>query len=184
MRGEREHPEGLRYVPDLLATDEEDVLLEQLVALDYGEVRMHGQVARRAVRHFGVDYAYESASVAPGDPLPVWLEPLRARCADLLGTPAGALAEALVTRYPPGATIGWHRDAPAFGDVVGVSLGAPCVLRFQRGTGAARRVHEQRLEPRSGYLLTGRARTVWQHSIPPVDGERYSVTFRTLRRPL
>jgi len=30
-----------------------------------------------------------------------------------------------VTRYPPGAAIGWQRDAPMFGPtVVGVSLGA------------------------------------------------------------
>jgi alkylated DNA repair dioxygenase AlkB len=28
----------------------------------------------------------------------------------------------LVSYYPSGATIGWHRDAPVFGDVVGVSL--------------------------------------------------------------
>src|SRR3712207_8467371 len=48
-------------------------------------------------------------------------------------TAAEELAQTLVTRYPPGAAIGWHRDAPAFGVVAGVSLGSACRMRFQRG---------------------------------------------------
>jgi alkylated DNA repair protein (DNA oxidative demethylase) len=184
VRGVREQPEGLRYLPDVLTDDEEQGLLEGLRDLDYREVRLHGQAARRTVRHYGVDYAFESRSVAPGEPVPEFLEPVRARCAGLLERPPEALAEVLVTHYPPGAAIGWHRDAPPFGDVVGVSLGAPCVLRFQRGKGSERRVHEQPLEPRSVYVLGGPARSTWQHSIPAVAQTRYSLTFRTLRRPL
>jgi DNA oxidative demethylase len=95
----------------------------------------------------------------------------------------GDLVEILVQRYPPGSTIGWHRDAPAFGTVVGISLGGSSRLRFQRGKGEARRVFEVTLEPRSGYVLAGPARTSWQHSIPPTKELRYSITFRTLRRP-
>jgi DNA oxidative demethylase len=86
-----------------------------------------------------------------------------------------------VQRYPAGATIGWHRDAPAFGTVVGISLGGSSRLRFQRGKGDARRVWEVLLAPRSGYVLSGPARTSWQHSIPPTKELRYSITFRTLR---
>ena len=41
---------------------------------------------------------------------------------------------------------------------------------------------EVALEPRSAYVLTGPARTQWEHSIPPVKETRYSITFRTLRR--
>jgi hypothetical protein len=33
----------------------------------------------------------------------------------------------------------------------------------------------------SAYLLSGPARSAWQHHIPPTKGDRYSVTFRTLR---
>jgi alkylated DNA repair dioxygenase AlkB len=32
------------------------------------------------------------------------------------------LVEALVTEYPPGAAIGWHRDARCFGVIVAISL--------------------------------------------------------------
>src|ERR687890_2468833 len=182
MRGIVEQPAGLRYLPDLLDPPEEAALLDHLQTLQYAELRMHGQVARRVVRHYGVDYDYDTARTTPGEPVPDWLAPLRSRCAGLLDVAADVLAEVLVTRYPRGATIGWHRDAPAFGDVVGVSLGSACVMRFQRGSGEERRVFEQPLDPRSGYVLSGPARTSWQHSIPAVPAERFSVTFRTLRR--
>lgn len=182
MRGIAEVPDGLRYLPGFLTVGEEDELLARLRGLDYGEVRMHGQVARRVVHHWGVGYRFDTRDLVPGEPLPGWLKQVRVRAAGLLVVPPDALAEALATWYPPGASIGWHRDAPAFGDVVGVSMGSPCVMRFQRGTGAERRVHEQLLEPRSAYVLSGPVRTRWQHHIPAVPESRWSLTFRTIRR--
>lgn len=181
MRGIVEEPAGLRYLPDFISGDEEHQLLQRLADLGYVEVRMHGQVARRVVRHYGMNYAFESATVSAGEAIPDWLQPVRTKAADLLGRKPSDLAEALVTCYPPGAAIGWHRDAPAFGDVVGVSLGSACAMRFQLGRQEQRRVFEQRLEPRSAYALTGPVRTRWQHSIPAVPERRYSLTFRTLR---
>ena len=182
MRGIWERPRGLAYIPDLVTAPEQERLLRRLATDSYGEVRMRGQVARRTVRHYGVSYDFEAAEIAPGDPIPPWLSSLRRRCAELLDIEDERLAECLLTRYPPGATIGWHRDAPMFGDVVGVSLGSACLLRFQRGQDDQRRVFEQVLEPRSAYVLTGPSRSAWQHSIPAVAEERYSITFRTLRR--
>jgi len=182
MRGTWDQPEGFAYVSDLITAPEEERLLRRLAAESYGEVRMHGQVARRTVRHYGLSYHFETAEVTPGDALPEWLLDLRRRCGEFLGILDERLAECLLTRYPPGATIGWHRDAPTFGDVVGVSLQSACLLRFQRGQGDQRRVFEQVLAPRSGYVLTGSSRSAWQHSIPAVGHERYSITFRTLRR--
>jgi len=141
---------------------------------------MHGQVAKRVVRHYGTSYDFESATITPGDPVPEWLSPLRSRCAVLLDQDAGELAEALATRYQPRATIGWHRDARGFGDVVGVCLGSNCRMLFQRGKGPDRKVFEQQLEALSAHVLTGSARWAWQHSIPPVAAERFFITFRTL----
>jgi DNA oxidative demethylase len=111
--------------------------------------------------------------------VPAWLLPLRERAGALAGIPAEAFEEVLVTEYPTGSGIGWHRDAPMFGDaVVGVSLRAPCRMRFRReGETAA-----IELAPRSAYVLSGPARTLWQHSIPATKDLRYSITFRTLRR--
>src|SRR4051812_2292408 len=110
MRGTREQPDGLAYVPDLITAPEEDELLRRLADESYGEVRMHGQVARRTVRHYGVSYCFETAEITPRVALPEWLLDLRRRCAEFLGIPDERLAECLLTRYPPGATIGWHRD--------------------------------------------------------------------------
>jgi len=87
-----------------------------------------------------------------------------------------------VTRYPPGAGIGWHRDAPQFGEGSGVSLLTACRMRFRRGRPRAWETAELSLEPRSAYVLSGPARAQWQHHIPPVPQERWSMTFRTLRK--
>jgi alkylated DNA repair dioxygenase AlkB len=182
MRGEVVRPAGLTYVPDLLGPAEEAALLEVLGSWEYDAVVLHDQPARRTVRHFGVRYRFDPPAVVPGEPLPADLVALRQRCAALTATDPERLVEALVTRYPPGATIGWHRDAPMFGPtVVGVSLRSSCLLRFQRRVAGQRQVFEQPLAPRSAYLLAGAARASWQHSIPPVAGLRYSVTFRSLR---
>jgi DNA oxidative demethylase len=181
-RAPSEEPEGLLYGPSLLTAEEEREVLEILAELRFDPIVMHGQEARRTARHFGLDYDYEARTPLPGEPVPDWLLPVRERAAELARVEPDELAEILVQRYPPGATIGWHRDAPAFGTVVGVSLGGESRLRFQRGKGDKRRVWEILLEPRSGYVLAGPARTSWQHSIPPTKNLRYSITFRTLRR--
>jgi DNA oxidative demethylase len=180
-RARSEEPHGIVYRPDLLTRVEEADLLRILDSLRFDPIVMHGQEARRTARHFGLDYDYESRTPKPGEAVPDWLLPVRARAAELAGLGPGALAEILVQRYPPGATIGWHRDAPAFDVVVGVSVGSACRLRFHRGKGERRRVWEVPLEPRSGYVLRDDARRSWEHSIPPTKELRYSITFRTLR---
>jgi alkylated DNA repair protein (DNA oxidative demethylase) len=169
------------YRADFLTEPEERELLDELDELEFHEIRMRGQTARRTVRHFGYDYDYEAWRVTPGEPPPDWLIDVQSKCARLASVEPAELAEILLTRYPRGASIGWHRDAPMFGKVVGVSLGSACRMRFQRGKGAERRVYELELAPRSAYVLDGPVRNAWQHSIPPTKDLRYSITFRTLR---
>ncbi len=143
---------------------------------------MHGQAARRTVAHFGYRYGYDARTVEPGLALPSELEWVRYRAGSVAGVDAARLVEVLATRYPPGAGIGWHRDAPMFGGtVIGVSLASPCRLQFQRTVGGVRRTHELELAPRSLYVLAGAARWSWQHHIPPTRALRYSLTFRSLR---
>lgn len=178
-----EEPGGLVYVPGFVTDDEERSLVAAFDAGGFEEVRMRGQAALRTVCHFGYRYEYEGWRLVPAEPLPDFVAWLRDRAAALADLESAELTETLVTRYPPGAGIGWHRDAPLFGPrVVGVSLLSPCRMRFQRRTGGMRRVHELQLAPRSAYLLAGAARWSWQHSIPAVAALRYSVTFRTVVR--
>jgi alkylated DNA repair protein (DNA oxidative demethylase) len=178
-------PPGLVYKPELITTEEERELLDHIEALDFDEIRMHGVVAKRTARHFGFDYDYERRGlITDAEPIPGWLLPLRTRAASLAAVEADALVEALVQRYPEGAQIGWHRDAPMFGTVVGVSLLAPARLRLRREARGERQTFEQELAPRSGYVFSGEARTKWQHHVPPTKTLRYSITFRTLRHPV
>ena len=106
---------------------------------------------------------------------------MRERVGELAGVAPAELVEVLLTEYSPGAGIGWHRDAPMFGVVAGVSLLGACRFRFERGKGEERETRAVTLAPRSAYLLTGEARAAWRHCIPPAKELRYSVTFRTLR---
>jgi DNA oxidative demethylase len=177
-----EPPAGFRYTADFLTPDDERALLEEIEAYPFHEVRMRGQVARRTVIHFGWDYDYEGWSVHPTTPPSLRLRALADRCAEAAEVAPESLQQFLVACYPPGATIGWHRDAPMFGSpVIGVSLLAPCTMRFRRKRGESYEVWPQPLAPRSLYILGGAARMQWQHSIPPTKVLRYSITMRTLR---
>ena len=175
--------EGLTYLEGFVGEDEERALLDAMERVEFRTLTMRGQTARRTVRHFGLDYDYESGALIPADPLPAPLTWLRDRCAVLMEREPADLVQILVSRYPAGAGIGWHRDAPMFGSkVAGVSLGSACRMRFQRAVAGERSVAEVELAPRSAYVLAGKARWSWQHSIPATKELRYSVTFRTLKR--
>jgi DNA oxidative demethylase len=175
-------PAGFLYHPEFITSEEERTLLAAMSSMQFGEVTFRGVTARRRIRQFGWRYSFESYRVSEGAELPGFLLPLRGRAAALAGVDAEALSEALVTEYPPGAPIGWHRDAPVFGIVVGVSLLAACVFRLRRSEGGGEKPVNVELAPRSAYVLDGEARNQWQHSIPAVRALRYSITFRTLRR--
>jgi alkylated DNA repair dioxygenase AlkB len=181
VRAPAEEPQGLVLEPEVISSIEETQLVDRFSELRWDPIVIRGQAARRTARHFGLGYDYEAREPRPGEPIPAWLEPAREAAARLADVSPEALVEALVQRYPPGSTIGWHRDAPAFGIVVGISLLGHARLRFQRGLYERRRTWELRLEPRSGYVLSGEARRSWEHSIPATKELRYSITFRTLR---
>jgi DNA oxidative demethylase len=176
-------PEGLSYRDDFVSPEEEQRLLGAIETIDFQEFVMRGQAARRDVRHYGWGYSFDDRRLTPADPLPAAFVSLRERAEQLAGLERGAFEQALVTRYPPGATIGWHRDAPPFGPTIaGVSLLAPCRMRFRRVLDDVLYVHDQTLQPRSAYVLAGTARSAWEHSIPAVKALRYSITFRTLKQ--
>ncbi len=175
-------PEGLIYVPGFVTEAEERDVLAVLARFELHPYVLHETPSRRLVRSFGLALVGGAGEAVPAAPIPAGLEWLRNRCAGLMEREPGELADLLVTRYPPGAGIGWHRDAPQFGEVSGVSLLTACRMRLRRGRPRAGEMAELTLESRSAYLLSGPARAQWQHQIPPVPQERWSMTFRTLRR--
>ncbi len=182
-----ELPPGFSHREAFISPAEEGQLVERIGGVTFSSFEMRGVAARRRVAFFGT--AYDERFVTPD--MPDFLLPVRARLAEWAGIPADAFAMALINEYTPGAPIGWHRDAPQYDIVIGLSLGTPCRMRLRpyvapgaQSAGGARRTttHELTLEPRSIYLLSDEARRAYEHSIPAVDALRYSITFRSLRR--
>ena len=178
-------PPGFHYRADFITGAEERGLLDAIANIPFSDFAMRGVVARRRVAVFGQSYDRESAG-----PLPAFLMPLRARLAQWASIEPEAFAMALINEYRPGSPIGWHRDAPQYDIVAGVSLLSACRMKFRpyrspsstsAGTPRRSATHEIALTPRSAYLMTEESRKAYEHHIPPVAELRYSVTFRTLR---
>jgi len=174
--------DGFRYQPAFVETAVEDELVTRVRELPFQEFEFHGFKGRRRVVSFGWKYEFSGGGqLRKADEIPEFLLELRSRAASFARVEADALQHVLVTEYGRGAGIGWHRDKGVFGQVVGVSLLASCVLRFRRKRNEQWDRVNVRAERRSVYHLTGPARSEWEHSILRVDELRYSITFRTMR---
>jgi alkylated DNA repair dioxygenase AlkB len=171
-------PAGFAYGEDLISPGEEQAMVERFAGLPFQPFDFHGYLGKRRVVSFGWRYDYKGGKLRPSDDLPPFLLPLRDAAAAFAGIPADSLEQVLVTEYAPGAGIGWHRDRPMFEDVIAVSFLSPCTLRFRRKHAAGWERAAQQVRARSGYVLRRAARRIWQHSVPPLDRLRYSVTFR------
>jgi len=189
-------PKGLLYQPELIERHYEQDLIARVSKLSLREFEFHGYKGNRRTISFGWQYEFTGAGqLRKAADIPDFFLPLRFLVAAHAGVPPESLEHVLVIEYRPGTGIGWHRDKAVFGNVIGVSLLAPCILRFRRklksddsnlkGSAAREKTKWQRAnllaEPRSGYFLRGAARAEWEHSILRVDSLRYSVTFRELR---
>lgn len=175
------YPEGFRYQPELIDAATEARMLEQIAALPFREFEFQGYTAKRRVISFGWQYDFNVQRLHRADDMPAFLLELRESAARFAGMAPTALQHVLVMEYGPGAAIGWHRDKAVFGEIVGISLRSACTFRLRRAVGSRWERVSLIAEPRSAYLLSGAARSEWEHSIPPVESLRYSVTFRNLR---
>lgn len=125
---------GLDYGEDVLTRDEEAMLIAEINALPLSPFRFQGWTGKRLTLSLGWTYDFDNGRFGPGDPIPSWLQPIKTRAARFAGIADGDLVQTLLTRYDPGAGIGWHRDRPVFEHVVGISLGRATTLRFRRRT--------------------------------------------------
>jgi alkylated DNA repair dioxygenase AlkB len=177
-------PPGWDHRAEFISRTEESTLLDIIAGLPLEEAIYKGYTARRRVVRFGVSYDFDDHRVLPAASLPAAFEPLRARAAAWIGTAPAALVGLLVAEYRPGVPLGWHRDAPDFETVVGISLAGSARMRFRRYPPVQPKkvdVLSLELAPRSAYVLRAEARWGWQHSIAPTPELRYSLTFRTRR---
>lgn len=123
---EHDLPPGFHYRADFITDADERVLLDAIADVAFSDFAMRGVVARRRVAFLGQSYDGVTAG-----PLPAFLLPLRANIAQWAGVDAEAFAMALINEYRPGSPIGWHRDAPQYDIVAGVSLLSACRMTFR-----------------------------------------------------
>ena len=169
-------PEGFKYKDEFITPSEEKEFICQIASLPLAPYQYGEYEAKRRVYTFGL-----LKEGTMGDPFPAWLAGIRGRAAKFAGeSDPEAIVQAHLIEYSPGSPIGWHRDSPPYQKVVGISLLSECrfQLRRERKGGGWDRFELQAL-PRSIYLMSGPARSEWQHAIPPVEHLRYSMTFRT-----
>lgn len=173
-------PDGFRYAPDVVPYDLQQVLLEKMPELPFKAFDFHGFEGKRRTVSYGWKYDFDTERVKKGGDIPPFLVSLREIAGAFAGIDPDWLEQALVTEYGPGAPIGWHKDKFVFGRVVGISLLSPCTFRLRRRRGDKWQRSSITVEPGSAYMMAGDARTLWEHSIPPVDQLRYSITFGEL----
>jgi alkylated DNA repair dioxygenase AlkB len=180
-------PEGFVYHQEFISEAEEHELIGEIQNLQLAPFQYYQFTGKRRTATFGWQYEFGAREITIAPELPAFLLPLRARAATFFNMDPNSLIQMSVIEYSTGAPIGWHRDVPQFGVVLGVSLGAACRLRFREyRRGKSKSSHRDdllsiELAPRSIYMMSGASRQTWQHSIPPVRELRYSVMMRTLR---
>jgi alkylated DNA repair dioxygenase AlkB len=176
-----ELPDGFLYQPEFLSEAEEAELRGAIETLEFGAYNFRGYIARRRVVTYGAGYDSSKRRIIIKDTARhEFLTQIRQRAAIVADTRAEEIGQAMVTEYSVGTPIGWHRDSPQFETIIGISIGSACRMRLKPYKGESK-VISVMLEPRSIYVMRGRARWQFQHSIPAVKELRYSITFRSLK---
>lgn len=171
---------GLTHGSALVTDADLPALAAAIDAAPLAPFRFQQWTGLRLTASYGWHYDFENGRVGRAEPMPDWLLAVRERAAAFAGLRADALVQALLTRYDPGAGIGWHCDRPVFEHVVGVSIGAPATLRFRRRREGGFDRFALPLVAGDAYHLTGEARWDWEHGIAAMAEARWSITFRSL----
>lgn len=180
MKKSQDSPQGLLYIPAFLSAEDQLSLLRELETLDYKHDSFRGQKLKRSYAQFGFEYVSTGHGLKQAPSIPEFLSRLIEKVVKH-HLPEETFNQVIVTRYPAGAGIGWHTDAPVFGECIfAVSLGAHARLQL-RPIGTKDKTFEIVVAPGSMYILAGQARWHYQHQIVPVKSDRYSITFRHVR---
>ena len=177
-------PPGFSYYPGFISGVEENLLLEAIKALELNPMKFHQYEAKRKVISFGRGWSFTEQQLKQGDPIPGAFHFLVQKIAKQLKIPEDKIAQFLITEYPVGSVINWHRDAPPFDIIAGVSLLSNCNFKLrpyakEKQTRSA--TISFPVERLSLYTIQAEAKTAWEHSTAPVQQVRYSLTFRTLK---
>ncbi|SEO26928.1 Alkylated DNA repair dioxygenase AlkB [Niastella yeongjuensis] len=177
-------PEGFYYYPDFISQAEEQQLMEIIQQIELHAMVFHQYTAKRKVASFGYDYNFSTRKITKGISIPETFNWIIDRVSEQLMVSRDQIAELLVTEYPVGSVINWHRDAPPFESIAGISLGIDCIFKlrpYEKSLQSRKSIISLPVRQRSLYIMQGPARTDWEHSTAPITDIRYSITFRTLK---
>ena len=180
-------PDGFIYCQDFISEAEEHELIREIQKLNLTPFKYYQFTGKRRTVSFGWEYEFGKSDITSAPDIPPFLLSVRTRTGNLFNIDPNSLIQTSIIEYSTGSPIGWHRDIPQFGVVVGISLGAACRMRFRKySRGRTKNLNRDEilsieLHPRSVYLMSGASREIWQHSIRPVKEFRYAIMMRTLR---
>ena len=178
-------PEGFTYQADFISVEEESQLVNLIKQFDLQPMKFHQYEAKRKVISFGYGWSFTEQQLKHGNPIPDRFDFLIERIARLLEIPKEFIAQFLITEYPVGSMINWHRDAPPFDIIAGVSLLTECIFRLRphdKEKQTRKATISLDVQRRSVYSMQGPAKSEWQHCVAPLNKPRYSLTFRTLKK--
>jgi alkylated DNA repair dioxygenase AlkB len=180
-------PDGFIYHENFIAEAEEHELIREIQKLPLTPFKYYQFTGKRRTASFGWQYEFGKSEITTAPEMPAFLLPVRTRAGNFFNIAPDSLIQSSIIEYSTGSPIGWHRDIPHFGVVVGISLGAACRMKFRKYNRTRSKTLNRdeilsiELQPRSIYLMSGPSRESWQHSIPPVKELRYAIMMRTLR---
>lgn len=178
------YPPGFSYIPEFIGTSEEAAMLGHISTISLHTFIFQGFEAKRRVASFGYDYSFDKRSLSVGKAIPPAFDELLEKVSQYANIRKEDFGELLITEYPVRSVINWHRDAPPFEVIIGLSLSADCTFRFRphdKEKQTRKSIISLPVRRRSLYIIRDEARTHWEHSILPVKEVRYSITLRTLR---
>lgn len=178
-------PDGFHYFPDFLSEKEENHLVALIQNYPLKNMIFQGFEAKRKVISFGYDYQFDKRQLLESLPVPEEFQPVIHKVAEKLTIAPNEFVKLLLTQYDPGTVINWHRDAPPFEKIAGLSLLSDCTFKlrpYDKSKQTRSAVKSFVVQRRSLYLMEAEARDKWEHSITPVKSLRYSITIRTLRK--
>jgi alkylated DNA repair dioxygenase AlkB len=176
-------PQGFSYQAGFISEEEEQTLLEEIKQIVLNTFTFQGYEAKRKVASFGYDWNFETRTLSKGKDIPPAFHWLIKRVAAYLQIAKEELIELLVTEYPEGAVINWHRDAPPFDTIAGISSLTDCIFKlkpYKEQKQGRKAIISLSVARRSLYIMKDTSRTEWLHSIAPVTHTRYSITLRTV----
>jgi alkylated DNA repair dioxygenase AlkB len=178
------YPTGFNYLPDFITIQEEEALCNEISKISLHTFNFRGYEAKRKVASFGYDYSFEKQTLTKGAEIPSVFDSLIGKVGTALSIPKIDFTELLITEYPVGSVINWHRDAFPFRIIAGISLHSDCTFRLRphdKSKQNRNAIISFPVERRSLYVMQGEVRSHWEHSISPVKNIRYSITLRTLK---